>query len=216
MKINSAFFWRCLPFLSDFFLELFFLHPCSVLSPLRTDICQIIPRMNLPHIRLLYFILNAFNICKMKYVNFIKEYMLFMFMFKAILHLSCLLHFLRLSSCLLKDTVKWWTKWRWSDFLGLTLFEFTNLPFSQQEHLQTFSTSLAKWNMCASLRFRVREILKIHFRLSAWRRELFGPGPWYNFIISILLKKSWYPYVRVSLKRDEYHIYTVQLSLWSL
>ena len=33
----------------------------------------------------------------------------------------------------------------------------TKLPFSQQEHLQIFPTSLAMLIMCASLRFCVRE-----------------------------------------------------------
>ena len=34
--------------------------------------------------------------------------------------------------------------------------------------------------------------------------------------ISILLKKEWFSYVRVSLKQDKYHIYMAQLSLQSL
>ena len=33
-----------------------------------------------------------------------------------------------------------------------------------------------------------------------------------NIKISILLKKGWFSNVRVSLKRDEYHIYMAQLS----
>ena len=37
-----------------------------------------------------------------------------------------------------------------------------------------------------------------------------------NIKISILLKKGWFSNVRVSLKRDEYHIYMAQLSLQSL
>ena len=37
-----------------------------------------------------------------------------------------------------------------------------------------------------------------------------------NVIISILLKKGWFSYVRVSLKRDEFHIYMTQLSLQSI
>ena len=37
-----------------------------------------------------------------------------------------------------------------------------------------------------------------------------------NIKISILLKKGWLSYVRVSMKREEYHIYMAQLSLPSL
>ena len=37
-----------------------------------------------------------------------------------------------------------------------------------------------------------------------------------SVIISFLLKKEWFSYVRVSLKQDEYHIYLPQLSLQSL
>ena len=81
---------------------------------------------------------------------------------------------------LFKATVTWQTKWKWSHFLGLTLFEFTNYDknnFPLQEHLQIFPTSLAKWKMCASLQFRVvRDPENI---LSVWRRELYGPGPWF-------------------------------------
>ena len=57
--------------------------------------------------------------------------------------------------CAFKGTAKWQTKWRWSNFSSLTIFEFTNqdkkLTFSQQEHLQIFSTLLAKWNMCQKI-----------------------------------------------------------------
>ena len=35
-----------------------------------------------------------------------------------------------------------------------------------------------------------------------------------NVIISIILKKGWFSYVRVSLKQDEYHICMAQLSLY--
>ena len=165
------------------------------------------------------------------------------------------------------------------------------LPFSQQEHLPIFSTSLAKRNMCDSFRFRVRGRPEKYFLLAAWRRELHGLGPefllfdkhdyilfdkqfwsvslcygflklflcssifdwqdqflfsensfwennqplleqrcaylqgeimaescWWvlNVIISILLKKGWFSYVRASLKRDEYHTYMAELSLQSL
>ena len=42
-------------------------------------------------------------------------------------------------------------------------------------------------------------------------------GRWVsNIKISILLKKGWFSYVRVSLKQEEYHIYMAQLSLESL
>ena len=37
-----------------------------------------------------------------------------------------------------------------------------------------------------------------------------------NMKISILLKKEWFSYVRVSLKQEECHIYMAQLSLQSL
>ena len=36
-----------------------------------------------------------------------------------------------------------------------------------------------------------------------------------NMKISILLKKGWFCYVRVSLKQEEYYIYMTQLSLQS-
>ena len=71
---------------------------------------------------------------------------------------------------------------RWSDFSCLTISEFTNqvkLPFSKKEHLKIFPTSLAKWNVCAFLRFRVREIPEKYFLLSARRRELYEAGPWF-------------------------------------
>ena len=68
------------------------------------------------------------------------------------------------------------------------------VPVSQQEHLQIFPTSLTKWNMCASFRFRVREKPEKYFQLSAWRREFYEPGPrffiiwqrWIYIIIYIL------------------------------
>ena len=34
-----------------------------------------------------------------------------------------------------------------------------------------------------------------------------------NIKISILLKKGWFTYAKVSLKRDEFHIYMAQLPL---
>ena len=37
-----------------------------------------------------------------------------------------------------------------------------------------------------------------------------------NMKISILLKKGWFSYVRVTLKQEEYHIYMAQLFLQSL
>ena len=37
------------------------------------------------------------------------------------------------------------------------------LPFSQQEHLQSFPTSLAKRSTCASIRFRVRDPKNIFY-----------------------------------------------------
>ena len=37
-----------------------------------------------------------------------------------------------------------------------------------------------------------------------------------NMKMSILLKKWWFSYVRVSLKQEEYHIYLAQLTLQSL
>ena len=37
-----------------------------------------------------------------------------------------------------------------------------------------------------------------------------------NIKISILLKRVWFPYVKVSLKGNEYHIYMPQLSLQSI
>ena len=37
-----------------------------------------------------------------------------------------------------------------------------------------------------------------------------------KYQILSFLKKGWFSYVKVSLKRDEYHIYMAQLSLQSL
>ena len=65
-------------------------------------------------------------------------------------------------------------KWRLSNFSGLTILKFANQE-KVQDHLQIFSTSLAKWNMGTSFWFCVRP--KKYFQLSAWRfRELYGPG----------------------------------------
>ena len=56
------------------------------------------------------------------------------------------------------------------------------LPFPRQEHFQIFPTSLTKENMCASIRFGVSDGPEKLFLLSAWRRELNGPGPWFYII----------------------------------
>ena len=88
-----------------------------------------------------------------------------------------------------KGIVKWLTKWRWSNFSGLAIFEFINqykvtikLPFSQQEHLQISPTSFAKWIMRTSLWFHVRERPKKYFLSWVWRRDLYGHSP--QFFIS--------------------------------
>ena len=68
-----------------------------------------------------------------------------------------------------------------SNFLALTIFsKSTNqgkVTFFSARTSPIFPTSLAKWNMCTSLWFHVRERPEKYFVLSAWCRELCGSGP---------------------------------------
>ena len=64
---------------------------------------------------------------------------------------------------------------------GLTIFEFIDQDkvtfFSERTYPAKFSpTSLAKWIMRASLRFRVRGRPEKYLLLSVWRRKLNRPG----------------------------------------
>ena len=65
------------------------------------------------------------------------------------------------------------------------------------KNLQIFYTSLAKRNMCASLWFRVREKPEKYSLSSAWRKELYEPGP-LNFIIWWTLRYTQNPPVCIS------------------
>ena len=78
-----------------------------------------------------------------------------------------------------KGIVKWQTKWRRLNFSGWTIFEFINpykVTFFSARTCPNFPTSLAKSNISASLWFHVRERPKKDLLLSAWHRELYGPG----------------------------------------
>ena len=48
-------------------------------------------------------------------------------------------------------------------------------------------------------------------------RKIMAESRWWvsDIKISILLKKGWYSYIRVSLKREEYHIYMAQKQIQS-
>ena len=50
-----------------------------------------------------------------------------------------------------------------------------------------------------------------------WEEIMMESWQWVsNVTISILLKKGWFSYVKVSLKQEDYHIYMAPLSLQSL
>ena len=65
---------------------------------------------------------------------------------------------------------------------------------------------------------KVRKQPSLEWRCVYFWAEIMAESRWWvsNVTISILLKKGWFPYVIVSLKRDEYHIYMAQLPLQSL
>ena len=79
------------------------------------------------------------------------------------------------------------------------LLTLTSQAFSNENRMEMLRNG--KWN---GVRKLVRTIM------AESRRWLS------NMKISVLLKKRWFSYVRVSFKQEEYHIYMAQLSLQSL
>ena len=69
--------------------------------------------------------------------------------------------------------------WRWPDFSGLTIFNFINhykVTFSSARTCLNFPTSLAYKTCAVPFDFTSERDLK-NILLSAWHRELYGPGP---------------------------------------